>query len=701
MKSNLNIYNIDDTPIIADIHQVKSSLTIEQVSRGEYEPLWDHLVKSYHYLGHQKIIGPRVKYLIWLNERPVSAISFNQAAYKMAARDRFMDWKDAERKKNLGHVLNNNRFLILPWIHIKNLASYVLGLSIRHLQTDWPAIYNIKPYVLETLVDQNLYTGTSYQASNWIYIGESGGYEKVGQTYRYHGNKKGIYVYVIEKNFKTLIGCTGRPDRVLKKPKPREMVKVQLQTNDWNEQLIEEAKVKEVVDKLPEMLQNHMKRFQGCFSRSEQEFNGNIYVQGLLSNLERKSIEPIALELNDDPRGVRNLQYFMKDAKWDDQQALAIYQQGLAEKLSHPGGMITIDESGNAKKGKESVGVARQYCGNVGKVDHAQVGVYVGYSNPDGGYGLLNARLFMPEKWFSDEYAERRKKCMVPEDITFQTKPEIALDLLGDIEKSGLFQAKWVGVDSLYGNSKPFLDAIPDRYWYFADIHNDTRVWRSEPSFEIPPYKGKGQPPVKKAPTTPPEKVSAIANDETVPWKFVCLGEGSKGSMYADIKCLRIYRAFETDHGEYETEACWLFIRKREDGEIRYSVSNAPEETSEDELCQASIMRWPIEQCFNEMKGQLGMDHMEARSWPAWHRHAILVFIAYEFLLNIRLLVTDKKKRPILSLNMALSLVVASLQKDEDFIQKAMRKIDYHLRRNAIAFKSHSLKRERLRVAKT
>lgn len=183
-----------------------------------------------------------------------------------------------------------------------------------------------------------------------------------------------------------------------------------------------------------------------------------------------------------------------------------------------------------------------------------------------------------------------------------------------------------------------------------------------------------------------------------IPWESMRLGKGSKGPVYAQIKCIRVYRAFQMDNGEYETEACWLFIQRREDGETRYSVSNAPEGTSRDELCQASILCWPIEQSFKEMKGQLGMDHVEARSWPAWHRHAILVFIAYEFLLNIRLLVTNKK-RPILSLIMALKLVVASLVDNESPIRKALRKIEYHLRRNTTAQKSHSLKRESCRIA--
>ena len=421
---------------------------------------------------------------------------------------------------------------------------------------------------------------------------------------------------------------------------------MQLQTNDWHPALLEEAKVKDAAERLPEMLKNHMGRFHDCFQRSEQEFNGNIYMQGLLSKLERKSIEPIALEFNPDKRGVRNLQYFMKDANWNDKQASAIYQQGLAQKIAEPEGMFTIDESGVAKKGNQSVGVARQYCGSVGKVENSQVGVYLGYSNPKGGYGLIASRLFMPEKWFSDEYKERRTKCLVPEGLAFQTKPEIAMDLLRETEKAGAFQAKWVGMDSLYGNNKAFLNAIPEKYWYFADIHNDALVWRSEPTFEIPLYKGAGRKPTRQVPTTKPEKASTIANDPSIPWRNVHLGEGSKGPVYAQIKCVRVYRAFKMEDGTYEGEACWLFIRRREDGETRYSVSNAPEETQESQLCVASLMRWPIEQCFNEMKDQLGMDHVEARSWAAWHRHMLLVFIAYEFLLSVRLLVIDKKKIP-------------------------------------------------------
>jgi len=644
METQNKIYNIDDTPLEATIQEVISLLRIELVTCTELEVLWNQLVKEYHYLGYEKMIGPRVKYLVWLDKRVIAAISYNQAAYKLKARDFFIDWSEDEKKRYLPNVLNNNRFLILPWVHIKNLASHIISLSIRHLKRDWPKIYQKIPYLIETFVDIEKYDGTCYRASNWRYIGETSGYGKIGVTYQYHGNCKGVFLYTIKRNFRKLMGCTGRPHRVLKKNnKYLGMVSMQLQKNDWHEGIMQEANIRGVVDNLAEMLKKFMNRFEGCFNRSEQTYNVNIYVKGLLSNLERKSAEPIALEYIDNPRGARNLQFFMKDAKWDDEGVKEIYQKGLSELICEPEGMITVDESGFVKKGKNSVGVARQYCGSVGKVENSQVGVFVGYSGARG-YGLISSQLFMPEKWFEDDYEKLRTECAVPKDLKFQTKPQIATDLINEIEKTGLFNAKWIGVDCLYGNSKEFLDSISKKYLYFADIHKDARIWRSEPVFEVPEYKGRGPQPKKMVATTKPETVSKIVEDENIPWKKMYLGEGSKGSIYSDIKCLRIFRGFENENGELSTESCWLFIRRSADGQVRFSVSNAPENITLEELCKASLMRWPIEQCFNEAKDELGMDHYEGRSWTAWHRHMLLVFMASAFLLEIRLLVTIKKK---------------------------------------------------------
>lgn len=638
------IPSIDDTPLVAGILEIKSMLKIEIVNRTEREALWNELVKAYHYLSYNKTIGPRVKYLVWFNERPVAAISYNQAAYRLGVRDSFIDWNEEERKKYLPHVLNNNRFLILPWVHVKNLASHIIALSIKHLKHDWPLLYGVEPYLLETFVDNDKYKGTCYKASNWHYVGETSGFSKVGVTYQYHGNKKGVFLYPLKKNYKQLMGCSGKPLRVLKKSnKYLEMVSMQLQKNTWHEGILEEAKVPGIIDKLPEMFNNYMNRFVDCFKRAEPISHLYAYMKGLLSNLERKSVEPIALEFINNPRGPRNLQNFMKGAHWNEEKATIIYQENLSERLSDANGMLTVDESGFVKKGKHSVGVARQYCGSVGKVENCQVGVFVGYSGPKG-YGLISTQLFMPEKWFGEDYAERREECSVPADLTFQTKPQIALNKIHKIEQTGLFKAKWIGADSLYGNSKEFLDAISANYWYFADIHNNVLVWHTQPTFEVPEYKGRGPRPKKMTASTPAEPVSRIAEDITIPWQKMYLGEGSKGPIYADIKVLRIYRAFPEENGEIPIIPCWLFIRRSEDGQTRFSVSNAPESTSVAELCKASLMRWPIEQCFQEGKDKLGMDHYEFRSWTAWHRHMLLVFMASAFLLEIRLLVTDKKK---------------------------------------------------------
>ena len=136
MKSKNIIYPVNDTQLVGGILEIIPSLKMELVSRTELEVLWDQLVKTHHYLGYEKTIGPRVKYLVWFNKRPIAAISYKQGSYRLGVRDTFVGWSEEERKKYLPHILNNNRFLILPWVHVKNLASYIIALSIKHLKHD-------------------------------------------------------------------------------------------------------------------------------------------------------------------------------------------------------------------------------------------------------------------------------------------------------------------------------------------------------------------------------------------------------------------------------------------------------------------------------------------------------------------------------------------------------------------------------------
>jgi SRSO17 transposase len=298
--------------------------------------------------------------------------------------------------------------------------------------------------------------------------------------------------------------------------------------------------------------------------------------------------------------------------------------------------MINVDASDFLKKGKESVGVARQYCGAVGKTENCQSGVFVGYSS-DKGYGLLDGRLYMPKSWFWDEQEKRRKDNWVPEDLVFETKQQIALQLIHDVQETGLYPAKWIGADAAFGSDIDFLENLPNDLSYFAAIKSDTLVFTKKPKIGLPPYKGRGRRPskLKILPGQPdPRKVCDIAKSSRLSWKPVVVAEGAKGPIIAKVARIRVYLSRD---GLPAGERQWLFLRKNNDGKIKYAISNAPNDTSLAELIKASVMRWPIEQCFQDGKGEVGMDCYEHRSWPAWHRHMIFVFLALHFLLRIRL----------------------------------------------------------------
>ncbi len=213
--------------------------------------------------------------------------------------------------------------------------------------------------------------------------------------------------------------------------------------------------------------------------------------------------------------------------------------------------------------------------------------------------------------------------------------------LIKKIKDEGLFPAKWVGCDSFFGSDHAFLDEIARDFYYFAGIRSNTHVWLKRPKIGLPPYKGRGHRPKKARPLTKSIHVSEIAKDPSLPWKSVNVGEGAKGPILADIVRLRV---IECRDGLPEEER-WLFMRRCADGTIRYTLSNAPEDIPMEEMIRVARMRWPIEQSFQEGKSHLGMDCYEIRSYPGWHRHMTLVFLAQLFLLEVRFMFTSKKKK--------------------------------------------------------
>ncbi|HID30270.1 MAG TPA: IS701 family transposase, partial [Desulfobacterales bacterium] len=524
------------------------------------------------------------------------------------------------------------------WIRVPNLASHLLGRAVKAVKADWYQRYGSPVFLLESFVNPAYFTGTSYRASNWVYAGTTRGYSLGNEGYEYHGNFKEVYVYVVERDFRSIIGCQQQsfPRRCPTQRKKEEADYMMIQKADYHPDLIDwEWLTPEVVGEFAEELVRFHDEFRHVFGRSEHYILGENYLQGLLSNIPRKNTEATTLEYLGSAR-VRSMQKFISNYRWEDSLMLAEAKSMISGLVAEENGMLTVDESGIPKKGKESVGVARQYCGNTGKVDNCQVGVFVGYTG-EAGYGLIDRALYMHKSWFEEDHRERREKCRIPEDLEFKTKNRIALDLLRENLNSGQFQAGWVGFDAGFGSDHNFRDAIDllDVY-YLGSIKSNTQVWLKRPEIRIPAYSGKGRP------ATNPQvvegealaiSVAEIADEPDLAWDVVVLAEGAKGPVIAKMCFIRVVESIDGLPGK----DLWLILRKDANGKLRYAFSNAPADIPEEQLKRAITMRWPIEQCFEDGKKYLGMDHYEHRGWLAWHRHMTYVILALTFLLRLRL----------------------------------------------------------------
>lgn len=590
--------------------------------KGEAEAaLWKQLVSRHHYLGYKRAWGRRLCYLVWAGFRAIGAIGWKSGALKLQSRDYFIGWSVEQRKQYLAHILNNDRFVIAEGVRVKNLASHVLARNIRMVSRDWESRYGVKPYVLETFIDPERFSGSSYRAAGWQHIGTTKGYEKLRGGYRYHGKVKEVYVYVVEPEFRRIIGCERRsyPQEGSRTTHREERLHMMIQEAGYNPDLIDWAGIEEeVVGKMAGELVEFHRLFEDCFRRKEQRLLSQGYLGGLLSDVPRKNVEAIALAFLG-PKAVRCQQNLLSRYGWDDGLMLERHQRLLAEAVGEEDGMHTVDSSEIPKKGKESVGVARQYCGSLGKRENCQSGVFVGYTSRKG-YGLVDRQLYVPQVWFEEQYAERRKKCGIPSELQFQTKIEIALELLEKQMQRGLLPGRWIGCDSFFGSDSAFRDTIAR--WgklYLAEIRSNIQVLPI-----VEEQQGSGGKALA---------VSEIARSERTPWQRVVLAKGSKGPIVAEVS---IQRVREIREGQYGQEL-WLIIRQLEGGKLKYYLSNAPENMEVEEILRALTMRWPIEQCFEDGKKYLGMDHYENRSWNGWHRHMLYVFLALFFLLRLRL----------------------------------------------------------------
>lgn len=378
--------------------------------------------------------------------------------------------------------------------------------------------------------------------------------------------------------------------------------------------------------------------FSPLFARREQREWAATYLHGLLLDIPRKSIEPMVLHLRGaDRNAVRTLQQFVSIGAWDDGPLLAQLWREIAADLGDDDGILVIDGSDFPKQGKESVGVKRQYCGQLGKTANCQAGVFLAYASTRG-YALLDRRLYLPEDWFGDAYAERRADCGVPAEVTFTTKPMLGLAMVQQVVQAGSLPCRWVAGDEAFGDNPALLDALDElKLWYFMEVAHDTRGWCARPATAVPPWSGRGRKPTKAqlaADAAVPRSVTELAAEwPATAWQPYTIKEGSQGPLMAEFAFQRVIAVRDGLPGP----EVWLVVRRSlSDGELKTFLSNAPADIAPSRLVRTSGMRWPIETCFEVGKQELGMGDYEVRGWRGWHHHMTLVLVALGFLVRLQ-----------------------------------------------------------------
>ena len=366
---------------------------------------------------------------------------------------------------------------------------------------------------------------------------------------------------------------------------------------------------------------SYFSHFETLFKRSESRSCARAYIRGLLADVKRKNCWQVAEVMGfDDPQAMQRLLY---EAQWDDRAVRRKLRGVTVTELGYQPGVGVIDESGFVKKGEHSVGVQRQWCGRLGKVENCQVGVFLGYVTPFGS-AFLDCELYLPRSWCDD--AERRQDVRVPSAVAFQTKPELALAMLEQVWSEGI-PMQWVVGDVVYGNSPTLRNAMAKSGRYYV--------------MEIPCTN-------TICPVGETEAVAAQDLARQLPetaWEQMAFGLGEKGWHFYDWGAVRVVAP--TD----EVGEQWLVIRRSvgEPREHTYALSNAPADTPLSQLAVVALARHPIEQLLEEAKSEAGLADYEVRHWHSWYRHITLSLAAHTWLSLIRH--EQREKKPVTMLD--------------------------------------------------
>jgi SRSO17 transposase len=364
-----------------------------------------------------------------------------------------------------------------------------------------------------------------------------------------------------------------------------------------------------------EHLTEFLARYLPLFYRKEQREHLRLALEGRLSGLERKTSEPIAREAAV-PR--RALQRFVGAGEWDDEAVMAELRGHVRQELADSNGVLVIDPSAFPKKGTESCGVKRQWCGRLGKTDNCQVGVFLTYAGAKG-HAPLDRRLYLPESWAKDK--KRRKKCYVPPKVKYQAKWQIGLEL---IERSRDVPHAWVTGDDEFGRVAEFRQALRTKgEHYVLDVPCNTLV---RDLGERVRRRG------NKRPRKPPfRRVDAwLSRQPNNCWQEIEIRAGEKGPLRA--KAIRAQVQTRTK-GRVGAEECLVVIRTLEaEPRTYYTLSEASVSVPTTEVVRGHSERHRVEETLQEGKGEVGLGHYEVRSWTGWHHHMTLCLLALLFL---------------------------------------------------------------------
>jgi SRSO17 transposase len=391
------------------------------------------------------------------------------------------------------------------------------------------------------------------------------------------------------------------------------------------------------IRRLKPELDAYLHEFDDCFGRVEPTRHLRTYVSGQLSDLHRKSIEPMADAARIKPR---DLQHFLALHLWDEDRMRDTVAHIVARDHAHACSIGVLDETGHPKKGNKTPGVQRQWCGNTGKRDNCVVTVHLGYAAGDF-HCLLDGELFLPQSWAEDR--DRCRQARIPDDMTHRTKWQIGLELYDRAVANGV-RFQWLTFDEAYGKASAFLFELDQRgQRYVTEVPRCFTGWLRKPDLLYKNRRGSKTGRSRKVPRLKAQSPSASSVEDllryspilrAIPWESFHVKDSDKGATVWEAKAVPFY----LKRDGLPTRAHWLIIARNrlKRDEVKFFVSNAPQSTPLEILLHVGFSRWHVERCYQDEKDKLGLSHFEVRNYVSLRRHWIITAVSHLFLAKVQ-----------------------------------------------------------------